>query len=220
MKIDTDDGKIQLGARLLLQLASALNWILKHELSEISFDILLEDFGKTLGADHAFVCIKEVSKNKPPRYKMQNVWCGSHSSEACEFKVIDFTAFPFLYKMLEAGKSIFMGVDQMPLDAKKFLESLDIKFVACTPISKPDGITTWGLFGFSTQNVKHNWTGLESAALEAIGAIMGTIVYKIEEDAEKTYEIKAKTAQIREIRENLNKTVELTSAKLLQMQSQ
>lgn len=219
--MNVNDFEIQLGARLLLQLASALNWILKHEITDISFDRLIKDFGKALGADSSFLCIREVCNNQNIDYKLQNVWCKNADSDYffSHLNSIDLNELPFLSEVLEGGNSIFMSVEKMPSKSKVFLEGLGIKFIACTPISKPDGITIWGLFGFSASDVEHQWTDLESAALTAIGAVMGTLVYRLEEVKKRNYDIKEQTARVREFRKQIDETIELTAQKLHELQT-
>jgi GAF domain-containing protein len=211
------ESEIQLGSRLLLKLASALNWILKHEISEISFDILLEDFGKILGADHAFIFVANTDSIEL-NLKMRNLWCSTCKGE-CNLNSLNFNDFPSIMNKLIDGNPVFMETTLLPKEEQKKLENINIRFIACVPISILGHSSIWGLFGFSSFDTNQQWTSLEYAALKAIGGVMGTIVYKMDEECRTLTTIRVQTAQIKKYREHLDNTIQLTSQKLLKKQS-
>ena len=169
---------------ILFKLAKVTKFILQHEVKEISLDRILEDFGKLVGADRGYIFRRYECSNPNGCYQKMNEWhcycietkldlCPNHPTNT------ECNCGNELVQHINNGYS-YTGIADNTCKIGK-----GVKSIACVPILTPNK-EVWGFFGYDDLTQKRKWSNLELNALEALGAIFGTLVYKMAEEEVKS----------------------------------
>jgi len=202
----------EMATKLLFKMSSSLNWVLQHSVAEISFEILLEDFGKIIGAQRTYIYERATGCQQcgPDGvcYKMAHVW-GDDNCEidkfVARFETITENNYPNCVNTLESKKLYTINVDIGNEYELKSLKLLKSKTITCTPILNPDG-TIYGFFGFDTKK-KRECRPIEKSAIQAIATTIGIIMYKVREESAYNEQIAKSTERIEKYTETIDDTI-------------
>ena len=163
---------------ILFKLAKAVKWIMQHDLKEISFQRILEDFGTLLSVDRSYIFQKINNV-----YTIKHMWCNYNSCNTqCDrsnIKCLSFQNNNEILQKIDNKENIYGLLRYFNLETQKDLLTNNIKSIICIPILNPNG-EIWGFLGFDDCKQDRVWTKLEVNTLDLLSAIIGTIVYKIE----------------------------------------
>lgn len=205
--------------KLLFKLSSSLNWVLQHKLKDISFDILLEDFGKILNANRTYIYKRcggcQQCGPGGVCYKLDYIWsyhdCTYKHFED-KFKIIYQNEYPRFVSKIE-HKNLFMTNKHIcDLSEGSLLKILKAGALTGAPILNSDG-SVYGFFGFDVRDVR-KCNPIEKSAIQAITAILGTIVYKIEEEQKEMIELEKTTKKIDAFSSSIEETISRLESRL------
>lgn len=157
---------------LLLAISRTLDWVIKHDIQEVSFLKILTNFGNILNIGRSYI-YQKIGKEYTQRYKWVN-----KNIEYDNHYISDDTLY-FLFKRIELGKS----VTSTPMN-----DDDNFKTLIWVPIFNQDS-SMWGFLGFDEIIGSRTWTSIELNALEVISGILGTIIYKMETTKKEKEEI-------------------------------
>lgn len=183
--------------KLLFQLAITTKWIMQNSVHDISFYTLLKDFGSILGVDRAFIYQREENDVFVRKYEWDRNF-EEHETCSLGYHTLD-TKFSLVNNILE-GTTIADQVKNLPDHDREHLIFSNILSIACVPVLNPSK-NIWGFFGFEDLSKERSWTNLEKNALEAIGAIIGVVVDKLERSSTFLTEIQAPILTLKNIQE-------------------
>lgn len=167
---------------ILYRLAKTVNWIMQHDLDKISFKKILHSFATILEIDRAYI----FEKKDDGHYYLLHLWCGNKECKNANIcntydpKCVNFSHTPdsLIISFIDKNKPFYGSINEFDEKYKDELIKNNIKSLAAIPIYDPNK-KIWGFLGFDDCNKEKMWTDLEINTLTMLGAILGTIVYKI-----------------------------------------
>ena len=179
---------------ILMKFTKTINWILQHNLEEISFTKIISSFGIILEVDRSYIFEKHNNK-----YILKHLWCNvkrCNYDDNCDrnnHNCVSYENMNNIIKYINENKHIRGIYSDFDKETKKELYKNKIKSFILIPIIKPDN-EIWGFMGFDDCEKERLWTQLEINTLKTLSAILGTLIFKLiikkKEDNEIANQIK------------------------------
>ncbi len=163
---------------VLMKFTKTINWILQHNIDEISFDKIISSFGMILEVDRAYIFSKENCQ-----YELKYLWCNVDNceNEHCNrqnYECLSFEKLNSVISYIEQNEAIHGVYSNFDDEIQQEFIQNKIKSFILIPIIKPNN-EVWGFLGFDDCNKERLWTQLEINTLKTLSAILGTLIFKL-----------------------------------------
>lgn len=205
---------------ILTKLAEATNWIIQHDIRDISFEKLLKSFGILLEASRMHIYRREVNSNI--HYDRIYYWCNPGFCYGIEDPRINFsisldsTEWKSMVDAIDNGEVYVGKFSEVDAQEQSLYNIVGIKSVVLVPILNSDK-SIYGFFGIDHIS-EREWTEGELSVLKMIGAVISTLVYKLQVTMEEEKHIEEATKNIKSLRRTLSDTLTLTDDKVKGME--
>lgn len=193
---------------ILFELTNTLNWILKHNLKDVDYNLILKKFGTIVEATSAYFFVKSDDSSQ---YNLMAIWNSINNIKMISNVKTD--DYDILKKFINSNICFNGIVDNIDVKEKERLLELGIKSIAIIPIiGNLNKII--GFVGFNDCKMKRDWGEIEINALKSLGIIIGTIFTIKEEYTRHANEMLSAVSELRKIRQSLDITNEQLKRKI------
>lgn len=193
---------------ILFELTNIMNWVLKHDIRYVDYNLILEKFGTIVDVTSAYFFTKI---HLAPKFILDSIWMKNLG--VAGISTADVDNFDIL-KLYILKKNCFTGsIYDVPIKEQQILARLGIKSLAVIPIiGVSDSIT--GFVGFNDCEKERIWGEIELNALRSLGVVIGTIHDKKIQHNKHATEILNAVTDLRKIRQSLDLANEELQRKL------
>lgn len=162
---------------ILTKFTKTINWILQHNLEEISFTKIISSFGMILEVDRSYIFEKHNGE-----YILKHLWCNVKNCDnticnRISYDCLSYEKLNMIIDYIERNEPIHGIYSNFDDDIKSELTQNKIKSFILIPIITPNN-EIWGFMGFDDCVKERLWTQLEINTLKTLSAILGTLIFK------------------------------------------
>jgi hypothetical protein len=190
--------------RLLSQLSLSVNWILKHDMSEISIKRILKDYCDIVGSDKAQ--LYEISNGM---FHVVDSAISEKFSQLtayndCIISSGNIQDYPIFFDKLFDGKSgESFSVSILSNSEQIEFNKCDTRSISIVPIYLSTD-EVYGFIQFIDCQKEHVWSAVELKALESVRVVIGTILYKYQQEKLRHIETQKIANDMKEINDKLS----------------